>query len=76
MAASSSGPADSTRSINAAMRSMASVPIPRVVTAGVPMRTISAQLGHKSERMTRRYAHVVPELQRRAVETLDEAVKR
>jgi len=47
-----------------------------MLSAGVPMRVIAEQLGHKSERMTRRYAHVTPSLQRLAVDTLDDAVRK
>jgi integrase len=47
-----------------------------MLSGGVSMRVVSEQLGHKSERMTRRYAHVIPDLQRQAVGVLDEAVKR
>lgn len=46
-----------------------------MLTAGIPMPVIAKQLGHKSERMTARYAHVIPDSQRRAVDTLDEAIR-
>ncbi len=42
-----------------------------MLAAGVHERTIGAQLGHRSRASTRIYEHVVPELQRDAVSTLD-----
>ncbi len=42
-----------------------------MLAAGVHERVIGAQLGHRSKSSTRIYEHVVPELQRDAVATLD-----
>lgn len=48
-----------------------------MLAAGTPMRVIAEQLGHANPAMTARvYAHVVPEAQRRALDTLDEAVRK
>lgn len=47
-----------------------------MLAAGTPMRVIAEQLGHANPAMTARvYAHVVPDAQRRAVDTLDEAIR-
>lgn len=43
-----------------------------MLTAGVPMRVISEQLGHRNPALTSRiYAHVIPEQQRLAVAALE-----
>lgn len=43
-----------------------------MLTGGAPMRAIADQLGHRNPSMTARiYTHVVPELQRRAVASLE-----
>lgn len=48
-----------------------------MLTGGAPMQVIADQLGHRNPAMTARvYAHVDPSLQRRALGTLDEAVRR
>ena len=48
-----------------------------MVAAGVHMRVVAEQLGHANPSMTAKtYAHVSPGDQRRAVDTLDEAIKR
>lgn len=48
-----------------------------LLAGGTPMRVIAEQLGHANPAMTAKvYAHVVPELQRSALDLLDEAVKR
>lgn len=48
-----------------------------MLAAGTPMRVIAEQLGHANPAMTARvYAHVIPEAQRRAVDSLDDAVRR
>ena len=47
-----------------------------MLTAGHPLRVIQEQLGHRSQYLTRRYAHVVPSAQRSAVASLEPARKR
>jgi len=48
-----------------------------MLSAGMPMRVIAEQLGHANPAMTARvYAHVVPDAQRRAVDSLDEAIRK
>jgi integrase len=43
-----------------------------MLTAGVPMRVISEQLGHRNPALTSRiYAHVIPEAQRAAITALE-----
>lgn len=45
--------------------------------AGIPIEAIAEQMGHKNPTMTRnRYAHVTPNLQRAALQIVNEAVKR
>jgi integrase len=48
-----------------------------MLAAGTPMRVIAEQLGHANPAMTARvYAHVIPDAQRRAVDSLDEAIRK
>jgi integrase len=48
-----------------------------MLTGGAPIQVIAEQLGHRNPAMTARvYAHVDPSLRRRALDTLDEAVRR
>ena len=42
-----------------------------LVSQGQPLYTVGQLLGHSSPEMTQRYAHLVPETQRAAVETLE-----
>jgi integrase len=42
-----------------------------LVMEGVPLYTVKESLGHKTIRMTERYAHLSPDAGRRAVEVLD-----
>jgi integrase len=45
--------------------------------AGIPIEAIAEQMGHRNPTMTRnRYAHVTPNLQRAALQIVNEAVKR
>jgi integrase len=45
-----------------------------MLTKGSPMRAIADQLGHRNPSMTARvYAHVVPEVQRRSLDAIDES---
>jgi len=41
--------------------------------AGVPLKAVQELLGHATMEMTLRYAHLSPEVRRRAVKTLDRA---
>lgn len=43
----------------------------RLVMSGVDLRTVQELLGHKTQAMTVRYAHLSPQHQHRAVEALD-----
>lgn len=45
----------------------------QLAMAGVPLRTISAVLGHRDLRMTARYAHLSPDHLRDAMRALDVA---
>jgi integrase len=47
-----------------------------LIQSGVDIHTVLALLGHKSLRMTARYAHLAPENLRSAVDVLDEREKR
>ena len=42
-----------------------------LVMAGVPLATVKEILGHRSFSMVERYAHLAPEAQREAIESLD-----
>ena len=43
----------------------------RLVMAGVPLRTVQELMGHKTLRMTERYAHLSPTHLHQAVKVLD-----
>ncbi|PZR64181.1 MAG: hypothetical protein DLM71_03055 [Chloroflexi bacterium] len=48
-----------------------------MLSAGIPMRAIADQLGHRNPSLTARvYAHVIPELQRAAVDALERRMRR
>lgn len=43
---------------------------------GVSIEAIASQLGHKSTRMTRGYAHVTEDMRRASLATVSEAVRK
>ncbi len=47
----------------------------QLVMAGVDLTTIKEFLGHKSLKMTLRYAHLAPEHKRKAIQVLDETLQ-
>jgi len=42
-----------------------------LVSQGQPLYTVGQLLGHSTPEMTQRYAHLIPEFQRAAVETIE-----